>query len=102
MNDEEALIQAVRAIAAQMQGLHAAAVAQYTPVVQNLIVSGSRNRRHIEQALDGLLDFCDHEPALQLYRRLCRHYFAIDPVATADYVNAYRERWDSAAADDEG
>jgi hypothetical protein len=29
--------------------------------------------------------------------RLCRHYWAIDPAATADYINAYREYWDSDA-----
>ncbi len=42
-----------------------------------------------------LLDFCGHEPVLQLYKKLCRHYWDIDPAATADYVNAYREYWDS-------
>jgi len=42
-----------------------------------------------------LLDFCGHAPTLQLYRRLCRHYFDIDPVATVSYINAYREMWDS-------
>jgi hypothetical protein len=33
--------------------------------------------------------------ALLLYRKLCRHYYAIDPSATAEYVQAYREMWDS-------
>jgi hypothetical protein len=41
-----------------------------------------------------LLDFCFFDPALQLYRRLCRHYFAIDPAATGFYIDAYREMWD--------
>ena len=41
----------------------------------------------------GMLDFCGHEPVLQMYRQLCRHYWLIDPVAAAFYVNAYRERW---------
>lgn len=30
-----------------------------------------------------------------MYKKLCRHYWDIDPAATADYVNAYREYWDS-------
>lgn len=42
-----------------------------------------------------LIDFCGHEPVLQLHKKLCRHYWNIDPAATADYINAYRERWDS-------
>jgi hypothetical protein len=47
--------------------------------------------------LDGLLkvDFCGHEPVVQMYKNLCRHYWDIDPAATADYINAYREYWDS-------
>lgn len=30
------------------------------------------------------------------YKRLCRHYFTINPQATVDYVHAYREMWDMA------
>jgi hypothetical protein len=57
--------------------------------------SRSRDTRHIEHTLDGLLDFGGHEPVLQMYKQLCRHYWDIDPAATADYVNAYRQYWDS-------
>jgi hypothetical protein len=32
---------------------------------------------------------------LLLYKKLCRHYYAIDPAASAAYVHAYREMWDS-------
>ena len=95
MNDYDTLLQSVSAIAEQMQGLQAVAVAQYTPVVETIIATRSRDVRQIEQTLDGLLDFCGNEKALLLYRRLCRHYFDIDPAATADYINAYRELWDS-------
>ena len=42
-----------------------------------------------------ILDFCAYEPALVLFKKLCRHYFDIDPAATADYVRFYREMWDS-------
>jgi hypothetical protein len=52
-------------------------VSQYTPIVEDIVSSGSRDVGAIEQALDGLLEFCGSDPALQLYRRLCRHYFSI-------------------------
>jgi len=45
--------------------------------------------------LDRLLDFCFFEPMVQLFRRLCRYYYDIDPNATASYVYTYREMWDS-------
>jgi hypothetical protein len=95
MNEYDSFLQSVSAIAKQMQGLQAVAVAQYTPVVETIIATRNRDVRQIELTLDGLLDFCDNEQALLLFRRLCRHYFDIDPAATADYINAYRELWDS-------
>lgn len=95
MNNHDTLLQSVSVIVEQMQGLQTLAVAQYTPVVEAIIATRSRDVRHIEETLDGLLDFCGHEPALLLYRRLCRHYFDIDPAATVGYINAYRELWDS-------
>lgn len=95
MNDYPALLKSTHALARELQELQAVAVAQYTPVVETLIATGSRDARQIEQTLDGLLDFCGHAPTLHIYRRLCRHYFDIDPVATASYINAYREMWDS-------
>lgn len=95
MNDYPELLKSVNALARELQGLQAAAVAQYTPVVETLTATGSRDVRQIERTLDCLLDFCGHGSALDLYRRLCRHYFDIDPVATASYINAYREWWDS-------
>jgi hypothetical protein len=30
-----------------------------------------------------------------LYKKLCRYYYNIDPQATVEYVNAYRDMWDS-------
>lgn len=71
------------------------AVTQYTPIVETIITNKSRNVRHIEGTLDGLLDFCGYEPALRLYKKLCRYYFHINPTATVQYIEAYREFWDS-------
>lgn len=97
--DYAAFLEGARVLAKQVQGLQATAVAQYTPAVEALLVTGSHNIQDIERTLDGLLDFCGHPPALELYRRLCRHYFKIDPVATASYINVYRERWDADEAE---
>jgi len=63
--------------------------------VDDIVRSDSRDAQHIEHTLDGLLDFCGYEPVVLLYRQLCRHYWQVDPAATAFYINAYRERWDS-------
>ena len=94
MSDYDAM-QAIRTLAGSMRDLQRQAAQQYLPVVDDILRTRSRDTQHIEHTLDRLLDFCGHEPVLQLYKELCRHYWDIDPAATADYINAYREYWDS-------
>ncbi len=79
----------------RVQGLKRQAVREYQPVVDAILCSGNHDAAHIERTLDGMLEFCDHEPVLARYKALCRHYWAIDPEATARAVQACRERWDS-------
>jgi len=96
MTDDDAM-QAIHTLARSMRDLQQQAAQQYQPVVDDILRTRSRDTRHIEHTLDGLLDFCGHEPVLRMYKDLCRHYWDIGPAATADYINAYREYWDSDA-----
>ena len=89
------MLKSISGLAENLQALNQQAVRTYTPIMETILSSSSRDVHHIEHTLDGLLSFCGHEPALQLYKKLCRHYFSINPVATAEYVHAYREMWDS-------
>ncbi|WP_407356101.1 hypothetical protein [Methanolobus sp. WCC5] len=95
MRDYDKLLGSVTDIATQIQELNRQAVYQYTPIVNSIIQTKSRDISHIERTLDSLLDFCGYDPALRLYRQLCRYYWDIDPEATVSYINAYRELWDS-------
>ncbi|MDP1861396.1 MAG: hypothetical protein Q8K82_22185 [Gemmatimonadaceae bacterium] len=94
MSDDDTL-QAIDTLAARMRDLQRRAAQAYLPVVDDVLRTRSRDTQHIEHTLDGLLDFCGHEPVLRMYKNLCRHYWDIDPAATADYINAYRDYWDS-------
>jgi hypothetical protein len=87
--------QSICDIAKSIQGLNQQAVREYTPVVESILHSHSRDVSHIEHTLDGLLSFCGYEPALVLYKKLCRHYWNLDQIATASYIETYREMWDS-------
>ena len=89
------LLQSITGLAASLQALNQQAVELYTPIIESILRSRSRDTHHIEHTLDGLLGFCGHDPALVLYKKLCRHYWNIDPAATAAYINAYRDMWDS-------
>jgi len=93
------MIEYIADLAASFHSVNQQAVREYTPLVEAILHSRSHDKCHIEHTLDGLLDFCGYEPALQLYRRLCRHYWNIDPTATAFYVEAYRKTWDAEEED---
>jgi hypothetical protein len=85
----------IEELAASISSLARQAVAEYAPIVNAIVSERSQNIRHVEHTLDGLLDFCFDPEALLLYKKLCRHYHTIDPASAAEYVNAYREMWDS-------
>ena len=42
-----------------------------------------------------MLGFCCDPDMLIVFKRLCRYYFTIEPQATAEYIQAYREMWDT-------
>ena len=95
MTHDDHLPQAILDLVDSMRELEQRAAPQYRPVVDGILRTGSHDAQHIEHTLDGLLDFCGHEPAVLMYRELCRHYWQFDEAATVFYINAYRERWDS-------
>ncbi len=88
-------IQPILKLAESLRDIQRQAAQQYQPVVDDILHTRSRDTEYIEHTLDRLLDFCGDETVLQMYRKLCRHYWDIDPAATAYYVNAYREYCDS-------
>jgi hypothetical protein len=66
----------------------------YRPEVEQLISSQTTDEHQIQLMLDYLLDFCFDSQMLLLFKKLCRYYWDINPQATADYINSYREMWD--------
>ncbi|MFT3848526.1 MAG: hypothetical protein QM739_07535 [Propionivibrio sp.] len=95
MIGDEPDIAQFKSIVNDILALNRRAHEEYQPIVDQLIRNGCRDAFSIERTLDGLLDFCGYGPILTLYRRLCRHYYQIDPTATAAYVYAYYECWES-------
>jgi hypothetical protein len=77
-----------------LQKLPKQAYSVYAPLVEDAIRNKSRDTQEIEHLLDGILDFCFDATMLALFKKLCRYYYFIDPVAAATQVYAYREMWD--------
>jgi hypothetical protein len=81
-------------LAGQMVALFRQAVPLANLEVNAIIQSSERGTQRIEHQLDHMLGFCCDPDMLAVFKRLCRYYYGIDPVAAAGYVQAYREMWD--------
>ena len=82
-------------LAGQMVALFRQAVPLANAEVDAIIQSGEQDTQRIEHQLDDMLSLCCDPDMLVVFKRLCRYYFDIDPVATAGYVHAVREMWDT-------
>jgi len=82
-------------LAGQMVALFRQAVPLANAEVDAIIQSGERDTQRIEHQLDHMLDFCCDPDMLLAFKRLCRYYVDIDPVATAGHIEACRVMWDS-------
>jgi hypothetical protein len=96
--NERPTYNAIFQLAAQLQALRQEAartcITACLPEIEDIIGRKARDPRRIERILDQLLDAAFDENVLKLFKKLCRHYWLIDPHAAALYVQAYRELWD--------
>ncbi|MBW6474416.1 MAG: hypothetical protein K0B14_14920 [Anaerolineaceae bacterium] len=88
------LVRAVGELAVAQQQLARQAEQVYSVEVEAILRDQCCEPQRIECLLDWMLDFCFDDGMLRLFKKLCRYYFKIDPMATASYVYAYREMWD--------
>ena len=66
----------------------------YKAAVDRVYADNVQDKNEIERLLDYLLTYCCDEKMLLLFKKLCRHYYKIDPIATAEYVTIYKDMWD--------
>jgi len=96
----QGLLDGLTAAIAPLQALHQQAVENLAPTVREIRQNHSRDTRLIEHTLDHLLDHACIPKGLACFKSLCRYYWQINPHATASYIFAYREMWDSGAANE--
>ena len=94
------LLSDLSAAFAPLQTFHHQAVEALAPTVREILYNDSQDARLIEHTLDHLLDHACIPQGLACFKSLCRYYWQINPQATASYIFAYREMWDSEADDD--
>lgn len=65
--------------------------------IEDIIRNNISDNMQIERKLDEMLDillFYEADDSLLTFRKLCKYYFNINPQATVDYINYYREQND--------
>ena len=90
----------IKELAKQINDLAIVANEQFTVELNTIIAGQIKEPKVIENLLDRMLDFASHDNVLLLYKKLCRYYLPIDPTATASYIYAYRDMWDSESYED--
>lgn len=88
-------MQDLKPLVEEIAFIHHKAYYEYKPQVENLIANKVIDDNTIQHLLDKLLDHSCNEEVLLLYKKLCRYYWDLNPRATTDYVNYYREMWDN-------
>jgi hypothetical protein len=88
------LVQSIGEIPRAGRRLARQAEKQYASEIEDILRTQCRDPRRIEHLLDGMLDFGFDAAMVCLYKKLCRYYFEMDPMATTPYVHAYRDMWD--------
>ncbi len=99
MTERESTSDPIVDLASQFVSPNSRAVSVYSPIVEQIVTQQSTDRSLIESTLDGLLGFAGTEDGLALFKKLCRYYWDLDPLATASYISAYRETWDEESLD---
>jgi hypothetical protein len=87
----------IHSLAISLHALHRQKAASLSPIVETLLDTRSRNVNEIEHTLDHLLDCACIPEGLALLKALCCYYYPINRAATASYVHAYREMWNTEA-----
>ena len=65
--------------------------------IEDIMRNNISDNMKIERKLDVMLDillFYETNNSLLTFRKLCKYYFDINPQATVDYINYYREQND--------
>ena len=65
--------------------------------IEKIIRDNIKDERYIQRKLDEMLDillFYENDDSLLLFRSLCKYYFSINPMVTAQYITYYREQND--------
>ena len=94
MDDQENAIESIKYELEELLKLLDTAFFQYAALVNQVIENQITGERQLEQIMDGLLDFCDEDRFVALYRSLCRHIYPQHPQLVEEHISLFREMFD--------
>lgn len=77
-------------LADRLRSLRDEAFTQYSRLVEQVLNDRITDKRELERIMDGLLDFCDEERFIEIYRKLCRHIYYKHPQLVGEHVALFR------------
>lgn len=87
---DEPIEESLKFLEAAFRAVHNYAYEVYSKTVSALCDSPDVSEKEVEQALDGLLDFCGEERFRALYKDLCRCMLHTFPVLVQEHIQLYR------------
>ena len=80
------MVEGIEKIASKMKDLSNIAVCQYAPIVDDIIAGRISEENEIEHMMDRMLDFCQFDNMLELFKKLCRGIYYKYPKLVTDYI----------------
>ena len=93
MDDQGNAIASIKYAQEEVLKLQDTAFSQYTALVGQVLENQIIEERQLEQIMDGLLDFCDEDRFVALYRTLCRHIYPQHPQLVEEHISLFREQF---------
>lgn len=72
----------------------------YSEAVEAILSDRITDPNHIERIMDGLLDFCDEDRFIEIYRRLCRHIYYRYPQMVGEHVAMFRLQFETSKTEE--
>ena len=83
-------LEQIRELAQTMSVLYDNAYHVYSDIVSSVLNDCITGEKDIEHIMDGLLDFCEDDRFIKLYKDLCRHVYYHYPKMVGEHVALFR------------
>lgn len=93
--NENTFCENVKTLVLEMEHLSDLAVEQNTPLVDMALDGYIMDEDEIAHIMDCLLDWCQFDNGLQLFKKLCRGLYYKYPMLVTEYVLFYRKMWEN-------